>query len=353
MSPTNSNQNTRERKSLLYNCVQMLNNRYVSIAKYTIKKFIPEKIWSISSRIYEAKQSQEFNQRLVKPKNSIFDESVFVIRRRPPGGGLFSNVNHVLQGLDFAQNNGLLPVVDMENYWTSYCQKQQFTGSHNSWEYFFNPVSTVKLSDINLYQEIIFSSGDRINPHSILADKGLKFVLNERLIDELHKLFMDFIELNNTCKDLLLKVKDFLDWESITAGASYRGTDYVALQPKGHARQPSLKDFMTEVEAKLRIGREYRLLISTEDMKVKTALLSSYSDISYKDFRNHETLKKMLPTREHVTPKLLDALGYLVETYLLSEAETIVSTIANGSATAIILNGNKYSKPVIIDKGVY
>lgn len=331
----------------------MLNNRSFSIAKYTLKRFIPDSVWAKSARMYQSKQAQEFTQRIIKPKNSIFEESILVIRRRPPGGGLFSNVNHVLQGLEKARSEDLIPVVDMENYWTSYCQKQKFNGSHNSWEYFFNPVSSVKLKEIQLFQNITFSSGDRVNSESILSDKGLKFVLHKNSISYLHQLFLEFIQLNKVSITLLQNVKDFISWDPVTAGVSYRGTDYVALQPNGHARQPSLKEFMMEVEKKLGSIKQYRLLISTEDVAARNSLLSLYDDISYRDFRSHEVLKKMLPARQYASPKLLEALGYLIETYLLSESETIVSTIANGSATAIIMNGNRYSNPVIIDKGVY
>ena len=331
----------------------MLNKRSLSIAKYNLKRVIPKKIWTKSARLYETKQALEFTERVIKSKDSLFEESILVIRRRPPGGGLFSNVNHVLQGLEKARSEGLIPVVDMENYWTSYCQKQKFNGTSNSWEYFFNPVSSVKLKDVELYQTVTLSRGDRMNSDSILSDKGLKFVLNKNSINYLHQLYIEYIQLNNDCSSLLQKVKEYINWEPITVGVSYRGTDYVSLQPNGHARQPSLQEFLKAVEDKLACSRKYRLLISTEDISVRKALLSLYGDCSYKNFRSHEILSKMLPAREKASPQLLEALGYLIETYLLSESETIVSTIANGSAAAIILNGNRYSNPVIIDKGVY
>ena len=255
--------------------------------------------------------------------------------------------------MEKARSEGLIPVVDMENYWTSYCQKQKFNGTSNSWEYFFNPVSSVKLKDVELYQTVTLSRGDRMNSDSILSDKGLKFVLNKNSINYLHQLYIEYIQLNNDCSSLLQKVKEYINWEPITVGVSYRGTDYVSLQPNGHARQPSLQEFLKAVEDKLACSRKYRLLISTEDISVRKALLSLYGDCSYKNFRSHEILSKMLPAREKASPQLFEALGYLIETYLLSESETIVSTIANGSAAAIILNGNRYSNPVIIDKGVY
>ncbi len=331
----------------------MFNKRSLSIAKYNLKRIIPKKIWTKSARLYETKQALEFTERVIKPNDSLFEESILVIRRRPPGGGLFSNVNHVLQGLEKARSEGLIPVVDMENYWTSYCQKQKFNGTSNSWEYFFNPVSSVKLKDVELFQKVTFSRGDRMNPDSILSDRGLKFVLNDKSIDYLHQLYIDFIQMNNECSSILRRVKDFINWDPITAGLSYRGTDYVALKPTGHARQPSLQEFLAAVEDKLESSKKYRLLISTEDNAVKEALSKLYGDYSYKNFRSHEILSKMLPAREKASPQVLEALGYLIETYLLSESETIVSTIANGSATAIILNGNRYLNPVIIDQGVY
>lgn len=331
----------------------MLNKRSISFAKYSIKRFIPNKIWSVTSEIYQAKRALEFDHKSITQRNSIFEDSVLVIRRRPPGGGLFSNVNHVMQGLEIAQRDNLLPVVDMENYWTSYSQKSKFNDTYNSWEYFFNPVSNLRVVDVKKYRNIELSSGDRINPKSILSDKGLKFVLDRNSINYLHTIFVQYIQLNKICGELVLKVKDFIDWQSKTAGVFYRGTDYVALQPSGHARQPTLKEFMVEVEAKMRTDKSYRLLISTEDPAIRNTLLDSFPNLAYRDFRNQEILVKMLPSGKQVSPQLLNALGYLIETYLLSDSETIVSTIANGSATAILINGNRYIDPVIIDRGVY
>lgn len=62
----------------------------------------------------------------------------YIVRRRPPGAGFFSNyfyvLGHVLEGL----GRGLLPVVDMQHYRTLYNEKQPVNGTRNAWEYYFD-----------------------------------------------------------------------------------------------------------------------------------------------------------------------------------------------------------------------
>lgn len=61
-----------------------------------------------------------------KTREIFWDENkdikIYIIRRKPPGEGLFSNVNHVLQGLIHSEKNGTYPVVDMQYYSTEYSQ---------------------------------------------------------------------------------------------------------------------------------------------------------------------------------------------------------------------------------------
>ena len=61
----------------------------------------------------------------------------YVIRRLPPGGGLFSNVWHVISHIDKVKERGWVPVVDMEGYSTFYNQPDEINETFNAWEYYF------------------------------------------------------------------------------------------------------------------------------------------------------------------------------------------------------------------------
>ncbi len=306
-----------------------------------------------AAKRFKAKREREFAERSVVNDSGSQTTHIYLIRRRPPGGGLFSNVNHVLQGIEYAKNLDMTPIVDMQNYWTSYSQKKPFNGSKNSWEYFFKPVSEVKISDIAQYKYLTLSKGDRIQPDSPLADLGLGFVMDNELLMRYSQLYSENIRINEQTQKFIDRIKDFLEWESNTMGVFYRGTDYVATKPKGHAKQPSLSMLLSRLESKLDKESYSRLFISTEDNEARKRLNSTYSLIAYKEFREKKTIEKFLSNRHSQSKQTIEALGYLAEIYLLSECRSITCSIANGSASALLINGGKYSNPDILNLGVY
>ena len=327
--------------------------RLFTFLKYRVKEFIPQNLWLIAAKRLKVKREREYAQRTIVNDTGIQTPHIYLIRRRPPGGGLFSNVNHVLQGIEYAKNMDMVPIVDMQNYWTSYSQKKPFNDSKNSWDYFFEPVSEVKISELARYKNLTLSKGDRIQPDSPLADLGLGFVMDKELLTRYSRLYSENIKINVQTQKFILRVKDFLEWESNTVGVFYRGTDYVATKPKGHAKQPSLSMLLSRLESKLDKESYSRLFISTEDNEARKRLHSTYSSIAYKEFREKKTLEKFLSNRQSHSKQTIEALGYLAEIYLLSECRSLTCSIANGSANALLINGGKYFNPDILNLGVY
>jgi hypothetical protein len=85
----------------------------------------------------------------------------YIIRRRPPGAGLFSNVFHLIQGIINAQDLSVKidgnrfgitkvePIVDFKNYYMSQLHLQsEFPVSTNSWELYFEQLTRVNLDII-------------------------------------------------------------------------------------------------------------------------------------------------------------------------------------------------------------
>jgi len=332
---------------------QMKVSRFCDSAKYRLKAILPYSVWTILSTNFQKKRANDFAEHKIVRRQGRTLPRIYIIRRRPPGGGLFSNVNHVLQGIEYANDNSLTPVVDMQNYWTSYSQQKPFHNSDNAWEYFFEPISKFKVDDIATFQDVTLSKGDRIKPSSPLADRGLKFVLDKNLLLEIHGLYAQNIRLNTHTLDFLDRVKDFLEWDIYSIGVSYRGTDYVSLQPTGHAKQPNLPQLISRIEKKREKFLNDRLFVSTEDAHAKKVILQTDFHSVYKDFRDESTLRKFVSKGHSASKQVLNSLGYLAEIYLLSECRTITCSIANGSATSLVINGGRYVEPDIIDLGTY
>lgn len=72
------------------------------------------------------------------------DDTIYIIRIKPPGEGFYSNVFHVLSKIKFAISRGFIPVVDMLNYSTIFHDKG-FRG--NLWERYYSQPCNLNLED--------------------------------------------------------------------------------------------------------------------------------------------------------------------------------------------------------------
>lgn len=330
-------------------------NRFQSW-KYSLKKVIPSIFWSALAWCVRKRRANQFSEKRVRlPLNN--SEDLYVIRRQPPGAGLFSNLNHVLQGLLRAQDLKLTPVVDMQNYWTWYSQKGPFLGTRNSWEYFFKPLNQIEIVKISRSNGLTLSKGDRILENHWLSSLGLEFASDREKIQELHNLWRKNFILNEFSQKLLDDTKSYLGWNpEITLGVSFRGTEYSEVKPKGHAVQPSSDVFLKECEYFLSSQQHQKLFISSEDVALRKALHKLDGIYCYPEFRNSVWFREKLismTNERNLDSEIVRTFGYLIEIYILSECDSLIASIANGSAGALIINGNKYRDTKIFQLGCY
>ena len=85
------------------------------------------------------------------------DKIFYIINRKSPGGGLFSNVTFVLNQLEICLSKNYIPVVDMLNFPSIYNDLNPIDNSENSWEYYFDQPTKYNLNDAYSSQNVIFS----------------------------------------------------------------------------------------------------------------------------------------------------------------------------------------------------
>src|ERR1039458_7053638 len=83
------------------------------------------------------------------------DKWFYIIWRKPPGNGFFSNFLGVIGHLLIADRLGYTPIVDMLNYKTYYNQPEGIDGLHNEWEYYFEQPSGYSISAIANSKNIV------------------------------------------------------------------------------------------------------------------------------------------------------------------------------------------------------
>jgi len=326
-----------------------------SIIKYRFKKIIPNGIWITMSRIAEHQKNNYFSE-----KRKVFGElnkniEIFIIRRKPPGGGLFSNVNYVLQGLIYADKRGMTPVVDMENYSTEYSRIRKFNGKKNAWEYFFNPVSNIRLSDAYKSKNVTLSEGDRILKNHIMSGRNIAYVLDDEFLEESHKMYTKHIKLNNYTNsyiEYILKTKEIVS--DSTLGVFLRGTDYL-LGPTGHPIQPDIDDVIKDIIVYLESKPIERILLSTDDIQLRKKLEYKFGSLIIESIRSDSgSLFSDELSSKFAIPKgaIARNLSYLSEIYILSKLSFNISSLSNGSAIMHVINGQKFTDSKLYYYGV-
>jgi len=331
---------------------------WFSFFKGKIRKATPDHFWLLLGRYRRKFFLVDYSERDYRAQSKSSDKAYFVIRREPPGAGLFSNLNHVIQGLYEAERRNLVPIVDMANYWTEYSQPSKYLGTRNAWEYFFEQTDQVTLKQVYKAQNYILSKGNRIVGDDWLADKSLKYVLDPIKNEKIGMLFRRYIHLNKHSRFLLNETKNYLDWNpSKTLGVSLRGTDYLSIEPHGHPRQPELIDVISEVHRRMSSNEFESIFLATEDSHIRREFEKEFSGALIKDFRNSEFFERIVPRNMKMKPAatngIVNTYAYLVETYLLSETYSCIASLANGSAAAIAINCNEYMEPTFLYLGTY
>ena len=333
--------------------------RKILIFKQYLKNLLRSKtnpiIWESAANLVKVKRVKQFSEKLDLRRSS---ENVYVIRRRPPGAGLFANVNHVLQGILRAEQLNLTPVVDAKNYWTLYNKPFKISNSYNSWNYFFESLSYFDIDNIPKNSIISFSSGDRILEKHWLCDNSVSFMQDKNKIYELRDIVSSKIRLNEYCVNLLNDVKELINWDPIkTLGVSCRGAEYIEMRPKGHSVQPSVESVIFAMRSELLSFNYQKILLCSEDADYRKVIINEFGNKIHQNFRHSKAFKEILvkniPGFKVSDKNLITTFGYLIETYLLSETYNCVASMANGSSFAFLLNSNKYANPKIFNLGVY
>lgn len=236
--------------------------------------------------------------------------------------GLFSNFFAVLAHLDWCERNNRIPVV----YWDSvsvYYKQGGYNGSHNVWEYYFEPISSA-----------FYQVGDHIDrnynaPDGTYLEHGHNFV--QALTPEFRKRMNDLINKYIHVKESILKkIEEFYEQKmknKKTIGFHIRRTDnYLSINV------PMQKYIDVAMQYP-----DYLVLVCTDDQDaleiMKKALGSRV--ISYDVYRSrgnasihhHSSYSKALAGEE-----------VLIEVLLLAHCDIFVHAVSHVAGAALYFN---------------
>jgi hypothetical protein len=263
--------------------------------------------------------------------------------------GLFSYVFSVIDQLQYMEESDIKPVMDMQSYPNIYMDKDK-TGRENAWEYYFEPLSDVKLKDVGKFRNILlgYDSPDYKTDYMQKYD-----------IDKLHNVYKKYIhiredvlqEINRECSEILP------DGFEKVLGVLYRGTDMVSLKLKDHPVQPDVDEMCSLTEEYMAEWHCDTVYLCTEDAAALEIFKERFPGkvVCSSQTRFQNTGSKWLGELfdDFDADKRDFGKDYLTTIEILSRCNSMIASVCTGSVCAHIMHGNQYEHLLMIDKGKY
>lgn len=283
----------------------------------------------------------------------------YIIRRDGHGAGFFSNYLWVLSHVMYAEDNGMIPVVDMKHYPTLYSENRAVNGTKNAWNYYFEDVSKYSLHEA--YSSKNFVLGDYIYHREYVKKYCGKYGLPTPeavaylfpIIDK-HMIIRTDI-LNMMESDRLSLLYRWGGTENDVIAVHYRGTDMKRTDLNMHYQPADVDDYIDAVQQIIdEIGIK-RVFLATDEEGVLERFKDKFGKdvITYDAFRADQEDELIGLHDSAITRKDHKyLLGYEVlrDAYTLSKGEALVCGYSNVSNVAILWNNNRYKRIIVVER---
>lgn len=316
--------------------------------KYRLYNYIPRNVWNSVARILNILNKGRFLEQ-TKSFGSLNPELTFyVIRRRPPAAGFFSNVLFVCQGLLYASEKGFTPVVDMENYWVQELSSvRKIKNTRNAWCYFFQQTSEYSLEEVYRSKKVIMSDASApIERNHWLSTKPARPEILFKNIYVLKSIFEKFIIINRDSQEFIEKNQRKLDFNpDQTIGVFIRGTVYDNHVAGTFFDIPPLEVILSEMQLMMNRKSLNKIFLVTESFLVYKKVYEFFKHTAVLvNLRFNSELSESEVLQSEA--KLVDKDGgikmgydktriYLTEISLLSYCKYFIGTFSNASVYAL------------------
>ncbi len=281
------------------------------------------------------------------------DKCFYVIRRSGSSIGLFSIFNTNLSRIRYAVENGMIPVIDMQNFRNNYLEEEN-VGKENAWEYFFEQPTDFSLEMAYQSKHIVLSASGI--PKETPND-SISFLYNENgVLDEWRQICKKYIRLSPKIKEQINREieKRILPNDRVL-GVLARGTDYIRLKPSGHPVQPTPEQLIEKVREVMRMQNCNKVFVATEDKEIDAIFRKEFGTnyiATETEFVDYQGGYLSQNTVERKNDKFLRGVEYLTNIVMLTKCNCMVAGRTSGTVGACLLSeGWEYS--YFFDLGSY
>lgn len=305
--------------------------------------FLKYKIIYINNNLELEIYNSNYNNNI----NLNYENNSFAVIRRIdcPCCGLFSYFIVYLGCVNKFIRFGYIPIIDLESFPNIYNKMNANISSLNPWENFFNQPLGYTLENVK-------KRAKRINYFKCSHKNyrpSYKVFYNIILMNFWHNIAKIYIpikseiliEANNIKKLLFKGSKNIL-------GILVRGTDYLALRPKGHPIPPKPTIVIKDIKEFDKNNNYDFYFISTEDDILREIFIKEfYYKIKYLVYNTKikYNKKQLLGYNEKILGNIKYAKIYLLNIIILSKCIDLISAKTSGTIGIFILsNGFRHKK---------
>jgi hypothetical protein len=262
--------------------------------------------------------------------------------------------------------SNILPIVDFKNYYMSQLHlKKEFPLDTNSWEIYFEQLSTFNLDDVYCNYSYILSDENLKNKDLFMIQKAPLWVFDRDKLLEVSQIINSYIRPSKKLEGLINNWKTRIDWNpNKTLAVGIRGGNYDKYQYSGHAKQATVDNIVPEIELFIEKYPISMIYIQTHEYNNYERLQKRFGKmvqkpLSMEKFRdNSEFLARGpqdRPNHWDMVPELTfeNNSRYMVDIYLMAEARYLIAPLSNGVAFAFAKNVSNLIDYKIMNLGVY
>ena len=278
----------------------------------------------------------------------------YIIRWKSYLPGLFATFTLTASRVRYAITNNWIPVVDMQNYPSSYLAPEKLS-KENAWEYYFEQPMRVGLEEARNGENVILCSEEykTMVPWRLMFNwwNRRTFIVEWQMLVKLGflKIKPEIMEEISAIRDKLFPPKERI------LGLHLRGTDYLN-KPYIHMIPPPTEYALKVVIDKMHEWKCNKLFLATEDKNIFKIFQESFGEYLLtfdKPFKDYKPGKSVGDTRiERENDHFLSGKDYLIEMMLLTQCNSFIASGGAGN-NGVMFFGDHFDNVHIFDFGSY
>ena len=240
----------------------------------------------------------------------------------------------------------------MKNYPNTYLFPDE-VGRINSWEYYFEQPGGISLEDALSSRKYIMSRDTALHGYP----RTMNLASNEDERKYWRELCRKYIRFTRPVLDRVEAMTQKYSGMKIL-GVLVRGTDYVAMKPKGHGIPPTAEQAIAKASEIMTEKGFDSVYLATEDKNILAKFQAAFGEklllpeADYLDYDYDARKYLSYVSSNRKNDKYLRGMEYLVSMMFLGKCNGLIGSYNNGT-TAALLFSDGFEYLYVFDLGVY